>query len=131
MDGGTNLLTLFFIAIRLKISGAGDMEKFKKRHKVKGNTRVKTGGPNLRPLTVNAGAGGNKSRLPLRLLDHTVSNVLLVPTQQIDWGLTLFGIPQTWKLSAGEGVNVAIIDLSLIHISEPTRLGMISYAVFC
>src|SRR5665648_548085 len=23
------------------------------------------------------------------------------------------------------------IDLSLIHISEPTRLGMISYAVFC
>src|SRR5659263_240870 len=24
-----------------------------------------------------------------------------------------------------------IPDLSLIHISEPTRLGMISYAVFC
>src|SRR5450756_825044 len=24
-----------------------------------------------------------------------------------------------------------IMDLSLIHISEPTRLGMISYAVFC
>src|SRR5450756_931882 len=24
-----------------------------------------------------------------------------------------------------------VIDLSLIHISEPTRLGMISYAVFC
>src|SRR5450756_915898 len=24
-----------------------------------------------------------------------------------------------------------ITDLSLIHISEPTRLGMISYAVFC
>ena len=23
------------------------------------------------------------------------------------------------------------IELSLIHISEPTRLGMISYAVFC
>src|SRR5450756_1025926 len=26
---------------------------------------------------------------------------------------------------------VAILHLSLIHISEPTRLGMISYAVFC
>ena len=26
---------------------------------------------------------------------------------------------------------VALGDLSLIHISEPTRLGMISYAVFC
>ena len=25
----------------------------------------------------------------------------------------------------------ADLDLSLIHISEPTRLGMISYAVFC
>src|SRR5450759_4245397 len=25
----------------------------------------------------------------------------------------------------------SVIDLSLIHISEPTRLGMISYAVFC
>src|SRR5450759_1787371 len=24
-----------------------------------------------------------------------------------------------------------VIGLSLIHISEPTRLGMISYAVFC
>ena len=24
-----------------------------------------------------------------------------------------------------------IMELSLIHISEPTRLGMISYAVFC
>src|SRR5450756_2667147 len=25
----------------------------------------------------------------------------------------------------------SVKDLSLIHISEPTRLGMISYAVFC
>src|SRR5450756_2915778 len=25
----------------------------------------------------------------------------------------------------------AVLRLSLIHISEPTRLGMISYAVFC
>src|SRR5450759_3545113 len=27
--------------------------------------------------------------------------------------------------------TAAALDLSLIHISEPTRLGMISYAVFC
>src|SRR5665648_1024588 len=26
---------------------------------------------------------------------------------------------------------VCLLALSLIHISEPTRLGMISYAVFC
>src|SRR5450756_1480256 len=28
-------------------------------------------------------------------------------------------------------VNARHLKLSLIHISEPTRLGMISYAVFC
>ena len=32
-------------------------------------------------------------------------------------------LPRKGKLNDG--------DLSLIHISEPTRLGMISYAVFC
>src|SRR5450756_582773 len=32
--------------------------------------------------------------------------------------LELLAVAETW-------------DLSLIHISEPTRLGMISYAVFC
>ena len=43
------------------------------------------------------------------------------------------------KIARGEtlgvlaGIPVGIKDniLSLIHISEPTRLGMISYAVFC
>src|SRR5665648_1120860 len=44
------------------------------------------------------------------------------------------------ELARGEGIeveqvviddDVAVKDLSLIHISEPTRLGMISYAVFC
>src|SRR5450756_2084700 len=28
-------------------------------------------------------------------------------------------------------VGAVVVELSLIHISEPTRLGMISYAVFC
>src|SRR5450756_335085 len=32
---------------------------------------------------------------------------------------------------AAEGLDTANAQLSLIHISEPTRLGMISYAVFC
>src|SRR5450756_1677749 len=27
--------------------------------------------------------------------------------------------------------GAVLVELSLIHISEPTRLGMISYAVFC
>src|SRR5450759_3268334 len=32
---------------------------------------------------------------------------------------------------AGLGLRGSVLELSLIHISEPTRLGMISYAVFC
>src|SRR5450756_2701208 len=28
-------------------------------------------------------------------------------------------------------LGLLVLGLSLIHISEPTRLGMISYAVFC
>src|SRR5450756_1511034 len=34
-------------------------------------------------------------------------------------------------LPAKQRLEPTILDLSLIHISEPTRLGMISYAVFC
>src|SRR5659263_597750 len=33
--------------------------------------------------------------------------------------------------AADIAIGTVDIDLSLIHISEPTRLGMISYAVFC
>src|SRR5665648_1178853 len=32
---------------------------------------------------------------------------------------------------SGDILFRCVIPLSLIHISEPTRLGMISYAVFC
>ena len=39
------------------------------------------------------------------------------------------GLRQTARLL---GISVMTVQrLSLIHISEPTRLGMISYAVFC
>src|SRR5665648_922323 len=34
-------------------------------------------------------------------------------------------------LDTPDGGSVMLDGLSLIHISEPTRLGMISYAVFC
>src|SRR5450756_2552345 len=37
-------------------------------------------------------------------------------------------VPTWWAVLIGA---VFFISLSLIHISEPTRLGMISYAVFC
>ena len=35
------------------------------------------------------------------------------------------------KFEHGCMVSDKVQNLSLIHISEPTRLGMISYAVFC
>src|SRR5450759_1887218 len=55
----------------------------------------------------------------------------------IFWGLTLvmmlglvwfdaYHTPEQQALP-----HVLVYALSLIHISEPTRLGMISYAVFC
>src|SRR5450756_1119161 len=37
----------------------------------------------------------------------------------------------TPSTATSDAVNEVGIPLSLIHISEPTRLGMISYAVFC
>src|SRR5665648_1110234 len=36
-----------------------------------------------------------------------------------------------WLAGEIEAVGESVKKLSLIHISEPTRLGMISYAVFC
>src|SRR5450756_975673 len=48
---------------------------------------------------------------------------------QIDWNI----IEGKWKELKGHAREQwgKLSDLSLIHISEPTRLGMISYAVFC
>src|SRR5450756_399439 len=44
-------------------------------------------------------------------------------------GRTLIGHNEDW--SAVDLDTTMLVHLSLIHISEPTRLGMISYAVFC
>src|SRR5450756_2784616 len=44
-----------------------------------------------------------------------------------------FGYRRVWDLTETYSVVMGgdLYYLSLIHISEPTRLGMISYAVFC
>src|SRR5659263_469667 len=53
---------------------------------------------------------------PLSLVEHLVPVGQLQAQRQDDLALR---------------VHAARHPLSLIHISEPTRLGMISYAVFC
>src|SRR5450759_5513315 len=46
-------------------------------------------------------------------------------------GQTVFIDPGHGGLDPGVVGGTSAHQLSLIHISEPTRLGMISYAVFC
>src|SRR5450756_2991319 len=59
------------------------------------------------------------------------------PDLKYPWGATFHGDKGTLKASVYSydftpaGRSEPAIHLSLIHISEPTRLGMISYAVFC
>src|SRR5678816_1137370 len=65
--------------------------------------------------------------------------VFLVSPYSLDAGsytLTELDIAQkTWEHPTGKVLPVVVrptpLDLSLIHISEPTRLLSISYAVFC
>eukprot|EP00825_Cyclidium_porcatum_P036232 TRINITY_DN3813_c0_g1_i1.p3 TRINITY_DN3813_c0_g1~~TRINITY_DN3813_c0_g1_i1.p3 ORF type:complete len:111 (+),score=19.25 TRINITY_DN3813_c0_g1_i1:133-465(+) len=40
-------------------------------------------------------------------------------------------IPSVSPSKRSKLTSLTALNLSLIHISEPTRLGMISYAVFC
>src|SRR5450759_2422852 len=49
---------------------------------------------------------------------------ILFDAAGIDWTLSS-------EIAGYDAVNYGVWYLSLIHISEPTRLGMISYAVFC
>src|SRR5450756_1426380 len=61
---------------------------------------------------------GNDGDLPARSLGDGDLQLPLHIVRDI-WGRALFEVDER-----------AQEDLSLIHISEPTRLGMISYAVF-
>src|SRR5659263_321135 len=64
-----------------------------------------------------------------RLLLGEVFGVL---PQRVPGVFEVAGVPAE-ALLAGRvpGLAANLVQLSLIHISEPTRLGMISYAVFC
>src|SRR5450756_994893 len=61
------------------------------------------------------------------LLVPTVACLLFGPSQEV-WALLLLLVCSG---AIGFADDFISYRLSLIHISEPTRLGMISYAVFC
>src|SRR5450759_5773006 len=73
--------------------------------------------------------------LAIHILDSSL--VYFNPTLYMEgiaiYRSTLFGVGEVILVFCVfyHGVNGLRIALSLIHISEPTRLGMISYAVFC
>src|SRR5659263_722491 len=50
--------------------------------------------------------------------------------QSAHLGWTLYD-SRFWSTFVNPEAKLLLLTLSLIHISEPTRLGMISYAVFC
>src|SRR5450759_5351622 len=66
-------------------------------------------------------------RAALAFVDHLASTGRLTDVTRIS--CSLYG--SLGATGLGHGTPDAILALSLIHISEPTRLGMISYAVFC
>src|SRR5450759_1097272 len=55
-----------------------------------------------------------------------------IPLAKVDGQLGRQGVALLLEpLDLPEQLRALALELSLIHISEPTRLGMISYAVFC
>src|SRR5450756_2930102 len=114
------------------------MQTISVRRKISHRTRV-----GLRPAGVEVGAvavraqivakatGGNAAKVVGLGLRQRVAPRKALPAQPAPrrlLPLRLRGQP----VAVGRPVHIrAGKILSLIHISEPTRLGMISYAVFC
>lgn len=48
-----------------------------------------------------------------RLPPYTVENTLMSTGELVDWGVKLLGVPDVWKLAAGEGVKVAVLDTGI------------------
>src|SRR5678816_844661 len=81
--------------------------------------------------------GSKARRNPKRIVFAEADNLKILKAAQIvyDDGVgypILLGDENKIKLIAAEGgVDIDGLPISLIHISEPTRLLSISYAVFC
>src|SRR5450756_268714 len=100
-----------------------------------------SGGPMPEPVGVacqnSNSVGGTTSALSRRAGDprHAVrlrrSPELLGAHAELLFDLAAVAIDRLQGDRSGCVLEDPALDLSLIHISEPTRLGMISYAVFC
>ena len=65
------------------------------------------------------------------LSSSTLANALTRPWPKGELIIATALETQPWVIWPSRYHDPVTHELSLIHISEPTRLGMISYAVFC
>src|SRR5665647_3890093 len=84
----------------------------------------------------NPAARGNKARHFRRWLDGVSTQCTLKPTAGPSDArrLAAQAVAENFELivaAGGDGTVNEVLNLSLIHISEPTRRTPISYAVFC
>lgn len=63
-----------------------------------------------------------------QLPEFTVEQVMLALSQQVDWGLSLLGVPKLWTQTRGKGVRVAVLDTG-IAMTHPDLVGQIEDAV--
>lgn len=49
----------------------------------------------------------------MKLPDFSVDEVFTGLTQSYDWGLKYANIPETWKVTQGEGITIAVIDTGM------------------
>lgn len=55
----------------------------------------------------------NSHRATWRLPPYRVEAQILCLSETVDWGLSLYGIPATWRETRGAGVTVAVLDTGI------------------
>ena len=104
-------------------SGTGDIAKLFLKH-IKNKGTVYAVDPNSKMLEIAKRKLGKYKNIKWYLGS---AEKLIFKENYFDYYSISFGLRNTNNI--GHVLQEAY--LSLIHISEPTRLGMISYAVFC